>query len=148
MDQHCRREVIGLHQFFQHWFNGEIENSEDVLERIRGALAVEFRIISPDGRQTDRAHLIEAVTGSHGASRRRGQPIRIWIEGYEGRAVSDDTLVATYQEWQTATGGKRGKLATAVFRKRASAPNGVEWVHVHETWLTPVTPQTPASGGS
>jgi len=135
MDQKCRREVIGLHQFFQHWFNGELANSEEVLERLRRSLAVEFTIVSPDGRESDRSRLVEAVCAAHGGHGRRGEPIRIWIERYEGRSVDPETHLATYEEWQASGGRKRGRLSTAVFRKRDAAPNGVEWVHVHETWL-------------
>lgn len=137
MDQRCRREVIGLHQFFQNWFNGEIENSESVFERLRSSLAVQFRLVSPEGRETDRARLLEAVGAAHGGRRRGGEPIRIWIESYEGRAVSTDVHLATYQEWQAEGGRIRGRLSTALFRRRDGAPNGVEWVHVHETWLPP-----------
>lgn len=135
MDQNCRREVIGLHQFFQHWFNGELQNSDSVLERLRGSLAVGFTIVSPDGREIDRASLLETVGAAHGGHSRRGAPIRIWIERYEGRSLDASTHLATYQEWQSSGGRMRGRLSTAVFRKRSSAPNGVEWVHVHETWL-------------
>ena len=36
-----------------------------------------------------------------------------------------------------ADGTITGRVSTAVFRERADTPNGLAWLHVHETWLPP-----------
>jgi hypothetical protein len=45
-------------------------------------------------------------------------------------------LLATYEEWQVIEGETRGRLSTALFRNREGTPNGIEWVHLHETWMS------------
>ncbi|MFX0092506.1 MAG: hypothetical protein ACFFBD_12150 [Candidatus Hodarchaeota archaeon] len=43
--------------------------------------------------------------------------------------------MTTYEEWQEIDGQTIARLSTALFRKCFDAPNGVEWLHAHETWL-------------
>ena len=62
--------------------------------------------------------------------------MRIWIENFEVRAVVGDVAVVSYEEWQEIAGQPRGRISSGVFRVRAGTPNGVEWLHLHETWLT------------
>ena len=49
--------------------------------------------------------------------------------------AEDGTFVAAYEEWQTKDGPPKGRSSTAVMRPRAGTPNGLEWLHVEETWL-------------
>ena len=46
-----------------------------------------------------------------------------------------DLHLLRYQEWQERDGRSTGRLSSAVFRDRHDAPNAVEWLHLHETWL-------------
>lgn len=140
MDSACRTEVVELHRFFEDWFAGRIANDEGELARFGGVLAAGFEIITPEGELRSRQDILEAVRGGHGANRDPGERFRIWIEEYRGRALSADVHVCTYQEWQEKPGLLRARLSTALFRRRAATPNGVEWVHVHEVWL-PEFPQ-------
>jgi hypothetical protein len=135
MESQCRREVIGLHRFFQVWFNGEIERSASTFERFSGVLAPGFSIISPAGKMISRKELLDRLQPAYGIHREKGTPIRIWIEEHSGRKLSDALHLATYQEWQEIGGRRQGRLSTALFRKLEGAPNGVSWLHVHETWL-------------
>jgi hypothetical protein len=132
MDERCRKEVIELHQFFQDWSNGKLEESDASFERFSGVMAESFEIISPDGGRMKRAEILGRVRGGHGA----GQGSRIWIENYASRPLTDGFLLVTYEEWQEEGGEKRGRVSTALFRERSHTPNGVVWLHVHETWLS------------
>ena len=46
-----------------------------------------------------------------------------------------DAVVVTYIEKQERRGIKTARRATALFVESSSAPNGVEWRHLHETWM-------------
>jgi hypothetical protein len=46
-----------------------------------------------------------------------------------------DILLVTYEEWQQSGDQTTARLSTALFRDKPDAPNGLEWLHVHETWL-------------
>ncbi len=133
MDENCRKDVIELHQFFEDWFSGKLEPSEKNFERFTATVAESFEIISPDGTRMVRDEILERVKNAHGANKDRG--FRVWIKNYRGRPIQEGIHLATYEEWQEQDGKERGRLSTALFRTNPDAPNGVVWLHVHETWL-------------
>ena len=59
----------------------------------------------------------------------------MWIERAQLRFDSADLLVATYEEWHQTGDRTTARISTGVFRHEAGAPNGLLWLHVHETWL-------------
>ncbi len=129
----CRKEIIELHQFFQDWFHGVLPDTPEALARFSGVMAAEFRIVSPEGRMTARPALVEAIKKAYGVH--RDIAFRIWIEDAQVRSLAPDLWLATYQEWQQTGAARKGRLSTALFRADPSAPNGLAWLHVHETWL-------------
>ena len=132
----CRGEIAALHAWFQDWFRAEIADTDGEFERVAGALAGDFRLVSPVGSVDTRETLLAKLRSAHGA--RRGQNFRIWIEDFQVRCEVGDLCVVTYEEWQEQPSATRVKttvrLSSAVFRAQPDAPNGVEWLHLHETW--------------
>ena len=135
MNAMCHAEVEQLHTFLEGWLGGTLPATADAFRRFRDVMAAEFEIISPDGKATGRVALIAGLEASHGAHKERTSPFRIRITAYAGRSLTPDLHLATYQEWQMIDGRNRGRLSSVLFRRRAGTPNGVEWVHLHETWL-------------
>ena len=130
METRCRDEVIELHRFFQDWFNAVLE--PDGFSRFTGVMADGFVIVTPDGGLVGLAELSDGLRGAHGRWQGEG---RIWIEGFRLHRVEGDVAVVTYEEWQDEGGEVKGRLSTALFRRREGTPNGVEWLHLHEVWL-------------
>ncbi len=135
MDDLCRREVTELYQFFEDWFNGRIELTDEGFSRLRDVVADGFQIVFPNGQMIDRDDLLERVRSAHGTDGRTGPPLRIWVDGYRSRAIDEGLQLTTYQEWHLTEGAPRGRRVTAELRRRPGARNGVEWLHVHEVWL-------------
>ena len=135
MEERCHREVLDLHRFFQDWFNGALEPSDEEFARFAGVMAEGFTIISPSGRTSERGPLLEGLRGAHG--RWSDRPGRIWIEDFKLHHLAENAALVTYEEWQESAEGTRGRLSTGLFEPSAEAPNGVVWLHVHETWLEP-----------
>lgn len=129
----CRKEVEELHAFFQAWFNGSVDNSDETYARVTDVLGEGFLIISPSGNLKERDELVEALRRSYKPE--GTEPIHIQIDSFRIRQRLDDVVVVTYVEWQQRGEDRRGRLTTAVLRQRAGTPNGFEWLHVHETWL-------------
>ncbi len=129
----CAREIEQLHDFFEQWFGAELPATNAASARFEGVLADDFTIIGPDGEEVGRRQILERVNSAHGS--KRGQGFRIWIEDIRSREAPDRHCLMTYQEWQQDAEATRGRISTVLFRSRPSAPNGVEWVHLHETWL-------------
>jgi len=135
MDEQCRKEVLELHRFFEGWFNGTLAPSEENFSRFSGVMAPGFEIIFPNSRSMRRDELIEHVRRAHGIYAPEGRRIRLRIENCTCRPVAGDLRLLTYEEWQEGGGETRGRLSSAVLRRREGAPNDVEWLHVHEAWL-------------
>lgn len=128
----CEDEVVELHRFFQAWYRGEIDPGGEGFSRFSDVLSESFHLISPDGRLVSRSEILAAVRAAHGS---KPPAFEIRTGEVHFRIGSRRVGVVTYEEWHEGGGEGRGRVSTAVFQDRADAPNGVEWVHVHETWL-------------
>ncbi len=132
MEDRCKIEVVELHQFFQDWFNGKLEPTDKNFARFTDILGEDFTIIGPSGRVIERAPLVARVRNAHG-TRANSQ---MWIENFCLRSGEGNLAIATYEEWQKdGDGATNTRISTVIFREKTDAPNGVEWLHVQETWL-------------
>ena len=126
----CQQEVNDLHQFFEDWFSGAVPQTEESFSRVQRALSDDFAIVGPNGRLTARDPLLHGLYAAY-----LGRPnFRIWIENYALQQQIGNIAIVTYEEWQEIDGESTSRLSTAVFQKASSAPNGVQWLHVHEAW--------------
>ncbi|MHC4937488.1 MAG: DUF4440 domain-containing protein [Planctomycetota bacterium] len=117
-----RREIEELHRFFERWLGG----AEEDFSRCDRALAADFTMVGPGGDVRSRETVVRGLLDAHGA-----RPVAIRIENFVLLEAGDASVLARYEEWQD----DRGRVSTAWFRARDDAPNGLEWVTVHETWL-------------
>ena len=131
MVERCAAEVDDIHAFFELWFTGELPATRAELARFSDVLADDFRMIQPSGLTRTEEGIVQDVFDAHAAH----DDVTIETSTFEPRAVADDTCLGTYEEWQTVGDDRTGRIATVLFRRDAETPNGVEWVHLHETWL-------------
>ena len=124
------REVHELHDFFQAWFCGNIPQTDAQFRRVKDALGAGFALISPGGQLAEREPILESIYAGYG----QRSEMRIWIEKFRLHHEVGNIVVATYEEWQTIDGETTARLSTVLFQKKVAAPNGVAWLHVHETW--------------
>lgn len=132
LKKRCYSEVVELHRFFQDWFNGKLPVTDENFARCTAVLGPDFALIGPDGASTLRQPLINGLKQAHNSR----SDFRIWIKNFEVRQLLQDVTLATYEEWQqTGDSAATARLSTVLFREKTGTPNGVEWLHVHETWL-------------
>lgn len=117
-------EVRELHAFFERWYSGVAKSSE--VSRL-DVLADSFVMIGPDADMVGRAEVRASIVAARGR-----RPMQIEIRNIVVRPELD---LGTYEEWQTTGGAVTGRLSTAVMRSVPGLPNGLVWVHLHETWL-------------
>ena len=129
----CLAEIVDLHAAFEDWM-GQVEPTVD-FGRCRAALGPGFHIVEPDGRVRDRDSLLPGLEAARGARADPTDPFRIRIEEAEIRLVDGRFCLATYVERQRGGGRLSARRSTVLFRDRPGGPNGVEWLHVHETWI-------------
>lgn len=136
MFERCEAEVLELHRFFEEWFGGELDDSPESFSRLSDVLSERFLMISPSGERHDRRSVLSGVRERHGSHRAPGRSFRIRIENLEGRHRADGLYLVIYEEWQEIDGVTRGRASSALFHERDDTPHGVEWLHLHETWLS------------
>ena len=124
----CRREVEALHRFFQSWFRGD--DGASSLERLEDALAPGFELVTVGGRLVPRGELLSGISDARG---KRSAEFSIEVTWLGGREVGPDLAIAVYLERQADDAASTDRISSALFRRRAGAPEGVEWVHLHET---------------
>ncbi len=132
MKNACEREVRELHRAFEAWFRGEGPGGAPF--RLAEALAPEFHRVGPGGRRGTRATTVDLVARAYAS---RGPEFSISIHAFEVHHESPGLCVVSYEEWQRDGSSTSARISTAVFRKEPSAPEGIVWVLLHETWRPP-----------
>lgn len=131
MDPIYEKEIVELHDFFQDWFNAVLPQTQEAFNRMDHVIDRRFAIVMPAGSRVEREVLLSRLFGAHGA--RSG--IRIWIANVRLLIESDELAVVEYEEWQEEGVTTTSRYSTVVFRRQRDAPNGLVWIHVHETWI-------------
>lgn len=141
MATQCRKETEELHAFLQDWLTAALPRSEDAYARFRQVMAPGLLVISPRGTETNQADLLKEFESIHGVlSARRGH-FRITVENYRCLEVVGDRALVTYEEWHRDGDDVSARVSTVLYGRKPGAPQGVEWLHVHETWLPGLAPE-------
>lgn len=124
------REVEERHAFFVEWFTGRAPR--EAMARSARAFAPDMRMIGPDGSVADAAAIVAMLQGARGS---RGAAFAIRCEIRETAALAEGLVRLTYDEHQTADGEASARRSTAIFSAEPSAPCGVVWRFLQETWI-------------
>ncbi|KAA3451902.1 hypothetical protein C7I87_04490 [Mesorhizobium sp. SARCC-RB16n] len=124
-------EVMDLHRFFVDWFVAARADKVD-FRRFETAMGDGFSMVPPDGHVLDRDAVVDHVRSSRATC---DDGFAISIEDIRPGWQTADTIVVLYVEAQLRGGKRSRRQSSAVFTTSTSAPNGVEWRHLHETWL-------------
>ena len=129
----CQTEIHELHTFFVEWFTGRLPQTEEAFARLTRVLDTGMTLISPAGQVLTQPQLVAWIWEAHNS--RADIPFRIWIEKFQVHRSQDGVILATYEEWQAIDGAITCRLSSALFAGASQAPNGLSWLHVHETWI-------------
>lgn len=124
-----KTEIIEIHEFFQQWFRGEIAATPETFARLTDVLHPDFIHISDDGHLMERVPLVEAMHKGHGQL----PGISLWVEKLRLCYELGDSVVVAYEEWKQNGEDKVGMMSTAILRRQANRPHGIEWLYLHDT---------------
>lgn len=124
-------EVVALHRFFQAWLEGSAPATDAEFARFTAATHPAFTLIGPDGTIAGRAETAAWIRAAHGT--RAG--FALWTDEHVVRHLAGGLAIVTYREWQRRGDATTLRLSTGILAAEPSAPGGVTWLHVHETWL-------------
>lgn len=123
-----KAEIEEQHALLDTWFR----DGEGAFDRFEAAVDPGFTIISPSGDRATAPEIIEVVR----SGRRRAPEQTIVTTDHELLAEDAELVVARYVEHHRTRTVSTARWSTVVFRRDPSAPNGVRWLTVHETWRT------------
>lgn len=131
-----QREIVELHAFFVEWFSSHLTQTEADFARFSQVMADEMHFITPDGQVQNRQQLLAGLWQAHGSQAQGKSPGRIWIENVTLRYAFGHQALLTYEEWQEVGDKTTARYSSVLFGSKLQTPNGLEWLHVHETWLS------------
>ena len=133
MEEQFENEVRAFHRYLADWFTGAMPRTPDDYANLTETLADGFVLISPRGELMERENMAGALESAHGAFADKG--FRVEIENCRVRHRAGDQILGTYEARQSVGDDEEIRLCTAVFRGNDAARNGLDWLHLHETWL-------------
>ena len=123
--------VVGLHDFFERWFAGDVPNGAHEFRAFSDALDEDFSAVSPNGEEMNREATLAMVRDAHGSGGGR----RISIDGCRVLHQQPPFALVRYVEIQDFEDGRHTeRISTALLEAVPSAPDGVRWHTVQETW--------------
>ncbi len=132
-EQQFEAEVRAFHDALTGWFTGTVARTEQGFSALADVIAEDFVLISPRGVVDRAAPLMSRIEGAHGVEAPGAFAIR--IENCDLRVADGSHCLGTYEEWQQRDGVTTSRLSTVLFRVRDDRRHGLEWLHLHETWL-------------
>ncbi len=130
-DERVAAEIEGLHQFFEDWGAGRMTRSQTNFARFSGVTAPDFHLVSPSGTMVDYAQVEAWIWEMHNTR----PDWRLWVEAVQVTAQRAGLWIVTYEEWQESPAGRTVRFSSALLEAASATPNGLRWLHVHETWL-------------
>ena len=134
LEERCREEVLRLHRLFVVWFNGSDADKDGVFQMISNSFASDFHIVAPNGNFSSAKEWMAKLQDSYGVHKESGMTIEI----KNSKLLSENRkeyVIFKYEEWQRIGELETARIASVMFRTFSSGMNGLQWVHVHETWM-------------
>ena len=125
------REVVALHEFFVAWFR---PGPAPDFQACEGAFHRDLRMVTPEGRLLGRSEIIQGIQASRG---RLAASLTIDILDSRTLWQEGDAVLLAYIEQQYREGRTTRRRSSALLLRAASAPRGILWRHLQETWESP-----------
>jgi hypothetical protein len=125
------KEIVDLHVFFVEWYDKATASASD-FARFDRVMGPGMQMIPPSGAILDRETVVDYVRKNRGTF---NGDFAIEITDISPAWEASGAICLTYIEKQQRTGVNTARRATVFFTESSSAPNGVEWRHLQETWL-------------
>ncbi len=124
-------EVRVLHAIFVDWFRPGDAGVPD-FSLVERALAADFRRVAPDGSVADKDAVTTAIRLARGTA---PADFAIAILGPRPVWQASEAVLLEFVEQQYRAGTTTERRSTALFTPDGSAPRGVVWRHLQETWM-------------
>ena len=128
LEASAEHAAIQSEMFLEAWISGRIERSHGV-GRFGEVLAPGFHIVGPSGELLSRRELLDYLVEQHGTD----PGTRRWVENPRTWSVGDALAVVLFDERQVRDAQELASRVSILCEAAPSAPDGVRWLHVHES---------------
>jgi hypothetical protein len=131
LEHNAIAEIVTLHEFFQDWYRGKVEDTDDTFDRLMTAMHADFKIVVPDASVFDREQIASIVRAQHKAD----PEASFSIEDISIVSRQRDIVICQYTERRSLGDQYDLIKCTAVFKHDRWAPNNVQWLALQETFV-------------
>ena len=139
LGRRCEQEIIDIEEFFEGWISGRLDSSDETFARFSGLLAPAFNIVGPTCILLTRIELLEYMRNQHGTDPQTSR----WVENPRVAHDVAGLVVVVFDEWQIRDGVLKASTISVVATTKRDDPDGIQWVHIHETPLIESTDSRP-----
>lgn len=137
-------EVVKLNLFFERWRRAEVEKFELYLANMKAVCCPSGVLIHPSGTEKLLGDCVNAFRTCYGDQ--KGKSYRVWVDQVLPTQVGSNSWLVKYKKWELSGEKQKGCLTTVLLSsKGVSVPEGLTWVHVHQTWLDGAAPTDDSS---
>jgi len=119
-------EIVEFHTYLEELFTLRTRD----LQRCESAFSPNMTMVAPDGNRRNRADILKGLEKA-----RADAGFKITISDMELLREDEKSALIHYVEQQYRDGETSRRRSTAFFEAEVSAPCGVVWRHLHETWM-------------
>eukprot|EP00897_Mesotaenium_endlicherianum_P010789 jgi/Mesen1/9739/ME000695S09049 len=135
-----QREVVRVFLGIEKWLLGDVENSDETLALLfENVFADDIALVKASGVQQSKAVAGPHFRAQHGKA--RGSNLRVWVDRLRVRQLAADAWLASFFATFAFPDRREVVIFSAVLQKKAGNPSGLEWVHLHESYLEGYGPQ-------
>lgn len=135
MFEQCEQEIVGLHVFFEQWLRAEIPESYESMKRFTDVTPPGFHLVTTSGNVQAYEEICGMIFDGYGTR----PTMKLWVDNVQLlHTLPDGHYLVSYHELQQYGDGETSvRISTVLLHEKPDAPNGLEWLHVHETWINP-----------
>ncbi|CAM6100642.1 unnamed protein product [Calypogeia fissa] len=125
-------EIVEYQIYLEKWLRGQVDTSDSGFWRLIHTMDEKSSLVFAHGTEGN-AHLtIDGLRSLHGAV----PQFVIWVDRVRVKKLSEGAWSVIFDKWERPTPEElHCKIISSVLVSQAGTPNGLKWVHIHETWL-------------
>ena len=131
MTMEIEKEIRELLSFLASYHNASIP---DDVNRLETCFSDNMYLISVSGRKIAKHELIKGIKLSYGSTKEASY----WAENTTIEELGEGYYLAIFTEHRKTKGTTNSRISTSIFVPNQNAPNGVQWLHIHDTLVREV----------
>jgi len=120
--------------FYERWRRAEVQKSEQSMQKLRLSFYPLGIIVHPSGFEQPLHQYMDGVERSYGD--KQGTKFRVWLDRVSSAQIGVDIWLVKFDKWELSGEERECCLTTVLLgSKQTEVPDGLIWMHVHQTLL-------------